>query len=225
MCEPVEVTDAGLVIFDCDGVLVDSEHLVQRIEMALIAELGWPITVEEVNEEHLGRSWPTIQANIERRIGRPLPRDFRQRAMAGTWELFERELKAVAGIQGAIDDLHRGGYATCVTSSGSHARMRKTLGLTGLWNQFEGRIFSSEDVARGKPEPDLFLHAASRMGYPPPRCVVVEDSPAGVAAAHTAGMTVVGYAARTPRSLVAAADVLIDEMSDLPDTVATHRER
>jgi beta-phosphoglucomutase-like phosphatase (HAD superfamily) len=103
------MASSGLVIFDCDGVLVDSEHLVQRVEMALIAELGWPVTVHEMNDQHLGRSWPTIQANIERRIGRPLPDNFRARAIAETHGLFTTELKAVNGISNAIDALRSAG--------------------------------------------------------------------------------------------------------------------
>ncbi|HSX67400.1 HAD family phosphatase [Nocardioides sp.] len=219
------MTASGLVVFDCDGVLVDSEHLVQRVEMAMIAELGWPITVDEMNDQHLGRSWPTIQANIERQIGRPLPSDFRTRAVAEAHELFERELLAVDGVADAIETLRVEGYATCVASSGSHERMRLTLGATGLHGEFAGRIYSSEDVVRGKPEPDLFLHAAAQMGYAPEQCVVVEDSPAGVAAAHAAGMPVIGYAARTPYEMLSGADTVIRSMSDLPSTVALMRER
>lgn len=213
------MTGSGLVIFDCDGVLVDSEHLVQRVEMALIAELGWPITVDEMNDQHLGRSWPMIQANIEKQIGRALPADFRLRAVAETHSLFKNELTPVDGVSAAIEALHRAGYTTCVASSGSHERMRLTLGVTGLRPEFEGRIFSSEEVSRGKPEPDLFLHAAFCMGYSNDRCVVVEDSPAGVAAARAAEMPVIGYAARTPPELLSHADVVIQTMANLHDAI------
>lgn len=224
-CKASFVTALGLVVFDCDGVLVDSEHLVQRVEMAMIAELGWQITMDEMNDQHLGRSWPAIQANIERVIGRPLPSDFRARAVAEAHALFERELLAVDGVADAIETLRVEGYATCVASSGSHERMRLTLGVTGLYSEFDGRIYSSEDVLRGKPEPDLFLHAAVQMGYAPDQCVVVEDSPAGVAAARAAHMPVIGYAARTPHEMLSGADTLIRSMSDLPSAVALVRDR
>lgn len=209
----------GLVIFDCDGVLVDSEHLVQRVEMSLIAELGWPITVEEMTAEHLGRSWPTIQANIEAHVGHPLPPDFRARAVAETHAVFEAELAAVAGVATAIDSLTEASWATCVASSGAHERIRFTLGLVGLFSTFEGRIFSAEDVPRGKPAPDLFLHAASASGFGPLDCLVIEDSPAGIEAARAAGMKVVGYAGRTPAPLLGDADLVIDRMVDLPSAV------
>ncbi|MDQ6525277.1 HAD family phosphatase [Nocardioides sp. LHD-245] len=203
------------MLFDCDGVLVDSEPLVMRVELALIAELGWPITVDEAVAEHLGRSWPAIQANIERHIGRPVPWDFVARAEAERTRLFEQELEPVAGVAEAATAIERDGFMTCVASSGSHRRMALTLGLTGLRDRFVGRIFSAEDVSRGKPAPDLFLHAAAVMDATPASCVVVEDSPSGVEAARAAGMGVIGYAARTPAHLLAEADIVIADMADL----------
>lgn len=210
----------GLVIFDCDGVLVDSEHLAQQVEMAMLAELGWPITAQEMADHHLGRSWPTIRANIEAHLGRPLPDDFRARAVAQTHALFEAELAAVDGVLEAIDAVTAHGWATCVASSGSHERIRFSLGLTGILPVFDGRIFSAEDVRHGKPAPDLFLHAAARSGFLPPQCVVVEDSPAGVAAARASDMLVVGYAGRTPAELLVDADLVITRMDGLAGAVA-----
>ncbi|MFT4081846.1 MAG: HAD family phosphatase [Nocardioides sp.] len=210
---------AGLVLFDCDGVLVDSEPLVMRVEFALITELGWPITEAEAEAEHLGRTWPAIVANIERHIGGPIPPDFASRAEAERTRLFKEELEPVAGIAEAVSAIELDGFLTCVASSGGHARMDLTLGLTGLRDRFDGRIFSAEDVRRGKPAPDLFLHAAASMGALPSACLVVEDSPSGVAAARAAGMRVVGYAARTPERLLAGADVVIADMVDLPPAV------
>ena len=208
-----------LVIFDCDGVLVDSEPLIQRVEMAMIAKLGWPITQEEVHAEHLGRSWPAIQANIERHIGRPLPVDFRVRSIAAKDALFRSLLRPVPGVVTAFESFDRAGYTTCVASSGVHQRIRVVLEVTNLLDTFDGRIFSAEDVENGKPAPDLFLHAAAQMGFNPSKCVVIEDSPAGIAGARAAGMAVIGYAGRTPRQLLSDAHVTLDDMSKLPATV------
>ena len=214
-----DVGEPRLVIFDCDGVLVDSEPLVQRVEMGMVAALGWPITLEEIHAEHLGRSWPVIQANIERHIGRPLPDDFHARRIAANDTIFREELQPVDGVLPAYEALLVAGYRTCVASSGAHDRIRLVLGITGLLPYVEGRIFSAEDVTHGKPAPDLFLYAARQMDVDPCHCVVVEDSPAGVAAARAAGMRVVGYGARAPSGSLAGADVLIDDMQALPDAV------
>lgn len=209
-----------MLIFDCDGVLVDSERLVQRIEQEMIAELGWPITIAEIQAEHLGRPWPAIQANIERHIGRPLPADFRERRVAANDAALRAELTAVPGLPEALQALLDAGHRTCVASSSSHRRIELVLGLTDLLDTFRGRIFSAYDVANGKPAPDLFLHAADRMGVKPAECIVIEDSPAGVAAAVAAGMPVIAYAAATPRGLVADADLAIEHMAELPAAVA-----
>ncbi|WP_353827993.1 HAD family hydrolase [Agromyces sp. SYSU T0242] len=208
-----------LVVFDCDGVLVDSERLVQRVEMQLIAELGWPITLEEVRDEHLGRSTAEVMANIERRIGRGVPDDFLRCRDEMLTESFTTELEAVPGVGDALDRLDALGYRSCIASSGSHDRMRLTLGRTGLRERFEGRIFSASEVERGKPEPDLFLHAARRMGVRPADCVVVEDSPAGVEAARRAGMRSIGFAADTPVGLLGGADVTIERMDRLVEAI------
>ncbi|MFE4469069.1 HAD family hydrolase [Leifsonia sp. NPDC056824] len=214
-----------LVIFDCDGVLVDSERLAQDVDMRMIGELGWRITRREILEQHLGRSEAAVTANIERVIGRPVPDDFTERRRAAYEQAFTDRLTEVPGVRRAVHDLHGSGHETCVASSGSHARMRLTLGMTGLWALFEGRIFSAEDVTRGKPAPDLFLHAAAQLGHRPERCVVVEDSPSGVAAARSVGMAVIGYSALTPPELLHDADVLIDEMAGLNDAIGALRAR
>ena len=122
--------DDMLVIFDCDCdcVLVDSERLVHRIEMKMIAELGWPITIEEMLDEHLGRTWPTVEANIERHIGQPVPPHFNDRRISATKELFERELAPIAGIPTAVATLIEGGYRTCVASSSAPWRIELVLG-------------------------------------------------------------------------------------------------
>jgi HAD superfamily hydrolase (TIGR01509 family) len=208
------------VIFDCDGVLVDSERLVQRVEMEQLAELGWPITLAEIYEQHLGRSEADIAANIERHTGSPLPSDFAERRARAIWDAFERELQPVPGINEAIAAVRSAGFSTCVASSGSHDKLRFTLGRTGLYDHFEGRIFSAEAVRHGKPAPDLFLHAAASMQATPTACVVVEDSPAGISAALAGGMGVIGYAGLTPAYLLSKADAVIDDLALLADTIA-----
>lgn len=211
----------GLVIFDCDGVLVDSERLVHEVDLAMIAELGWPISLEEILDQHLGRSQAAVLANIERHLGRPVPPGFAEARVAAFEAAFVDRLEAVPGVEEAISVLQDVGVQTCVASSGSHTRIRLTLGLTGLWPTFAGRIFSAEEVERGKPAPDLFLHAAATMGVPAGSCVVVEDSPAGVRAARSAGMHVVAYCALTPPSMLAEADQRILAMRNLPRAVLT----
>jgi HAD superfamily hydrolase (TIGR01509 family) len=210
-----------MVIFDCDGVLVDSERLIQEVDLELIAGLGWPITREEILAEHLGRSEAAVIANIERRLGHAVPAAFHQQKTAAYDAILRERLVAVAGVAEAITVLSEGGMRMCVASSGRHARIRLSLGLTGLQTWFaEEHIFSAEDVPRGKPAPDLFLHAAACLAAPPQLCVVVEDSPAGVEAAKAAGMRVIGYCALTPAELLSEADALITRMTDLPAVIA-----
>jgi HAD superfamily hydrolase (TIGR01509 family) len=204
-----------LVIFDCDGVLVDSERIAVRIDSQLCGELGWPLTEEEVVERFLGRTSEYMIAEIEANVGRPLPdaweTDFEPRYRAA----LEAELGPVDGV---LDALERITLPVCVASSGSHAKMELTLGLTGLYERFAGRIFSAHDVANGKPAPDLFLFAAERLGVEPSRCAVVEDSRFGVEAARAAGMRAFGYAGGlTPAArLEGPATVVFADMRELP---------
>ena len=180
-----------LVIFDCDGVLVDSERLSLRVEADALARLGWPLTVAEVAERFLGRSEAYSMAQIEARLGRPVPEEWKRELDQAYLAAFDEELTAVDGIAEALDKLQ---LPSCVASSGTHEKMRRTLGKTGLYQYFDGRIYSATEVAHGKPEPDLFLYAAAQMGAEPRRCVVVEDSHFGVQAARAAGMRCLGYA-------------------------------
>jgi HAD superfamily hydrolase (TIGR01509 family) len=131
---------------------------------------------------------------------------------------FHRELKPVPGIVEALEEIE---LPTCVASSGSHEKMRLTLGLTDLWDRFAGRIFSGEEVRRGKPALDLFLHAASRMSTPPESCIVVEDSPFGVTGAKAAGMVALGFAATTPALHLDGADAVFTSMAELPGLMAS----
>jgi HAD superfamily hydrolase (TIGR01509 family) len=208
----------GLVIFDCDGVLVDSDRISLRIQAQEITRLGLPMTFEQCAREFLGIGMPATLEKLERRLGRPVPDGWERRLERRVLAAFDAELEAVAGVVDALDRL---ALPTCVASSGTHDKMRRTLGATGLYDRFAGRIFSATEVERGKPAPDLFLHAARTLGVPAERCVVVEDSPAGVAAARAAGMRALGYAALTPAEWLAGpGTVVFDDMRDLPRLVA-----
>ena len=177
----------------------------------LLTEVGMPITTEEAVEAFMGRSWKNVLAWTDERGG--LPDGFRRRYLDGMFAAFETELQPVPGI---IDALAAISLPDCVASSASIEKMRFTLGHTGLWDRFEGRIFSATEVEHGKPAPDLFLHAAVSMGWDPAECAVVEDSPAGVEAGVAAGMTVFGYAGRTPASQLGAATRVFTDMAELP---------
>jgi HAD superfamily hydrolase (TIGR01509 family) len=199
------------VIFDCDGVLVDSEAISNRVLAGLLTEIGLPMTPAQSIEAFMGQSWKRVRAWAEER-GAPLPEGFRRRYLDTMFAAFEQELQPVPGIVAALDAIS---LPDCVASSASVEKMRFTLGHTGLWDRFEGRIFSATEVEHGKPAPDLFLHAAASMGWEPADCAVVEDSPAGVAAALAAGMTVFGYAGTTPAARLEGARVFTD-MAELP---------
>jgi HAD superfamily hydrolase (TIGR01509 family) len=184
--DPVE-----LLIFDCDGVLVDSERLACRVLADAVTRLGYPMTESECLERFSGISMPTVLARIQRASGKPLPEDFEMRLRELDRVAFERELRAVPGVVEALVELP---YRRCVASSGAIEKMRMTLGLTGLIGYFEPHLFSAQMVARGKPAPDLFLFAAERMGVSAHQCAVIEDSLPGVEAGLAAGMRVFGFA-------------------------------
>lgn len=203
-----------LVIFDCDGVLVDSEPISNRLLSAMLKEIGLPMSVEETTEEFVGRSMEDCWRIIERESGRPVPDDFAQRYDRLLLKAFRRELRPVSGLPEALERIDR---PICVASSGSLEKIRGSLELTGLLPKFESRLFSAEEVERGKPAPDLFLHAARRMRARPSRCVVVEDSPRGACAGVAAGMTVLGYTGRTTAAeLDRAGARCFGEMRELP---------
>jgi HAD superfamily hydrolase (TIGR01509 family) len=204
-----------LVIFDCDGVLVDSERITNQVFADLLGELGLAFTLEDMFEHFVGHSMAACVDKITALLGQPPPADFEASYRARSKRAFETELTAVAGIEEALAQI---AIPDCVASNGPMHKMRLTLGLTGLLPRFEGRLFSAQGVARPKPAPDLFLHAARSCGVAPGDCVVVEDTPTGVAAGVGAGMTVLGYAALTPghRLRAAGAHHLFDRMVDLP---------
>jgi len=202
-----------LVIFDCDGVLVDSEPLANRVFAALLTEEGLSTTYEQSVERYMGLPMDAAVALVEADLGRPVRPDLLDVYHERIFAAFDDGLRAVPGIAAALDALTT---ASCVASSGEHRKIRRSLALTGLLDRFEGRIFSATDVPRGKPFPDLFLHAAATLGADPARCTVVEDSPAGVAAGRAAGMRVLGYAAMTPADRLADAHATFVDMAALP---------
>ena len=203
-----------LVIFDCDGVLVDSERIAVRVEAELLGELGWPLTEAEIVERFMGRSQQHMVGEIEAYLGRRLPPDWEDDFVELYRQAFERDLQPVDGVVEALDRVR---IPMCVASSGSHEKIHRSLRLCGLDDRFAGAVFSRDDVARGKPAPDLFLFAAERMGVAPERSVVVEDSPYGIEAGLAAGTAVLGYAGGlVPRERLARATHVFTDMRELP---------
>jgi HAD superfamily hydrolase (TIGR01509 family) len=212
-----------LVIFDCDGVLVDSEPLANKSFSAALKPHGLDWTVEETMRRLMGRSLKSCVEICEAELGRKLPDDFVERMQEVTYRSFrEAPLQPVPGVKDAVVALLEAGIATCVASSGSPEKMEFTLGLTGLWELFEGRIFSASQVSRGKPFPDLFLHAAIAMNEQPFDSIVVEDSVPGIQAARSAGMRALAYAGAPyadRENLVRAGGTPFEDMEQLPGLV------
>ncbi|MFD4577819.1 HAD family hydrolase [Streptomyces sp. NPDC058417] len=207
-----------LVLFDNDGVLVDSEPISNRLLAAYLSELGHPTSYEDSIRDYMGSAMHRVHDLVLERTGQRLPEDFDDVFHARVFAAFQRELRPVAGVEAVLERLAADGVPYCVASSGSHERIRVGHRATGLTRWFDDeRIFSSQDVGKGKPAPDLFLHAAARMGVAPERCVVVEDSPLGVQAALAAGMDVYGFTAMTPPAKLAGATGLFTAMTELPD--------
>jgi HAD superfamily hydrolase (TIGR01509 family) len=212
-----------LAIFDCDGVLVDSEPIANASFSAALRVQGLDWSIEETMRRLIGRSLKSCVEIVEAELGRRLPDDFLEKMQAVTYGNFrDAPLQPIAGVKEAVLALQAAGVDTCVASSGAPEKMRFTLGLTGLWDLFDGRIFSASQVPRGKPFPDLFLHAALSLDVQPFDCVVIEDSVPGVQAARSAGMRVLAYAGEPyadRAGLGAAGGELFDDMKKLPDLV------
>ncbi len=185
-----EQTIPSLVIFDCDGVLVDSEPLSLACLTAGLNRIGVDIDLDTVRNRFAGTSMVSIMGHIERDYGITAPAGFVDEVKAETLATFDRELQAMRGVAEAVQALD---LPVCVASSSDPVRLRHSLTLTGLLSLFSGNVFSSAQVARGKPFPDLFLFAAAQMGAEPASCLVIEDSVPGVTAAVAAGMRVVGF--------------------------------
>lgn len=206
----------GLVIFDNDGVLVDSEEAANTALADLLADLGWQLSPAEAQARFLGSSITRVRRLVEATMGAPLPDDFERRYEERLFEYFAKGLRATPGIDEVLGQLM---LPVCVASSGSRSRIEHSLALTGLLPHFEGKIFSADEVEEGKPAPDIFLHAARTLGVAPERCLVVEDSPLGVAGALAAKMTVLGFAASTPASELREATVTFSDMLEVPALV------
>ena len=205
------------VIFDCDGVLVDSERITSRVWAGLLSGVGLPTTTEESLATYLGNSMPRCIEIVTEKLGRTPPDDLLPRFFAAVKVALEQEVTPVTGVVEVLDALDAAGIPHGVASNGEYEKMRTTLGTTGLLARLDGRYYSAVDVARPKPAPDLFLHVAQQLGLAPARTLVVEDSPLGVLGAHAAGMTVIGYAELvSPERLMAAgADHTIHDMREL----------
>jgi HAD superfamily hydrolase (TIGR01509 family) len=210
------MTRTQLVIFDCDGVLVDSEPVATRTLGQVLRELGLDLTQEQIFQHFVGYSLPHVLRVVESMLGRPPPENFLRDLQARTFAAFKTELRAMPGIEEALDRLR---VPFCVASSGDHEKMSTTLGITGLLPRFAGRIFSVTQVARGKPFPDVYLFAAQQLRAEPSACVVVEDTPPGVQAGVAAGMTVFGFCAHTPEEKLKAAGAhrTFDDLRALPE--------
>jgi HAD superfamily hydrolase (TIGR01509 family) len=209
----------GLVIFDCDGVLVDSELITNRVFARMLNELGIAVSLEDMFERFVGRSMPQCLQIIAQLLGGPVPQHFVEEYQTRTAAALKSELKAVPDIEMVLAAMR---IPFCVASSGTHQKMNTTLGLTGLLPQFLGKMYSVTEVAQSKPFPDVFLYAARKQGVSPVDCAVIEDTPTGVRAGVAAGMTVFGYCGLTPRQrlIEAGAHHTFERMRDLPGLIA-----
>ncbi|MGH2901592.1 MAG: HAD family hydrolase [Solirubrobacteraceae bacterium] len=206
------------VIFDCDGVLVDTEILSNTVLAGLLSDAGLATTLRYCLREYRGRSMTSVMELARERHGGALPADLPARYYAALESAFARDGQPVPGV---VDALDRITLPSCVASSGPHRKMAVTLRRTGLWERFEGRIFSASEVAHGKPAPDLFLHAARAMGFDPASTAVVEDSLPGIVAARAAGMRALAYARDTDAAqLQAAGGEPFTDMAELPALLA-----
>jgi HAD superfamily hydrolase (TIGR01509 family) len=206
------------VIFDCDGVLVDSEPIANRVMAEAVTEAGLPITTEESMATFMGRRWEDSLEMIEERLGQPLPADFSSSFRAKRDAALAAELQPIQGIAEAIERIP---LERCVASSSGPDKIRATLAQTGLLDFFDGRIFSAHEVERGKPAPDLFLHAASEMGVATQSCAVIEDTIVGVEGAMAAGMSAFGYCAHfTADVMTDAGATPFGSMEQLPELLA-----
>jgi HAD superfamily hydrolase (TIGR01509 family) len=212
-----------LLVFDCDGVLVDSEVLAHATLIEMMASLGRPMTMDEAVREFAGGSLADTIATVRRLLGRPLPADVGEHFGKLLLERFRQNLKPMPGVRAAILALpHR----RAVASSSTPERLRLSLEVTGLAPLFGAHVFSAVQVARGKPAPDLYLLAARSLGEAPENCIVIEDTPRGVAAGRDAGARVIGFAGgghATPALAdalrLAGAEVVITAMGELPTVV------
>ena len=216
----------SLVIFDCDGVLVDSEAISNRVLAEEITMAGLPVTCQEATAAFSGHRIVDTMAVIETRLGRTLPAHWLERFEERRADAFGREFKEIAGARSAVQTIIRAGFSICLASQARIEKSLMTLKLVGLSEEFQGKIFSASMVDRGKPYPDLFLYAAEKMGHNPECCAVVEDTALGIEAAKAAGMRPFGYAAghEAADSLRLAGAEVFGEMRRLPGLLLAPRE-
>ncbi len=216
-----------LVIWDCDGCLIDSEYLACGAAAEGLGQAGYPISTEDFIHRFAGSGWPEIKARLHQERGaafvEAIPLDW---IGARQDRLFDEQLQAIPHVAAAIKAMD---LPVCVASGSGMDRLEHTLKKTGLWDRFAGHVYSASMVAHGKPAPDLFLYAAAQMGVDPARCLVIEDGMPGIQGAKAAGMTVFGFLggshispAWRERMKVASPDVIFDDMRDLPEMVATY---
>lgn len=224
---PAKGSAFDLVIFDCDGVLVDSEVIACRVVAESLRDVGHIISAESVGDRFAGLRTNDIYAILEAEMGRPLPATFDADLKRRAVELFERELCAISGIETMLPLL---ATAKCVASSSGPDNLAYKLRLTGLLGWFEPAVFSTALVAKGKPAPDIFLYAAAQMGAEPARCLVVEDSAPGITGAKAAGMTAFGFvggshcrSGHDARLSAAGADLVFADMRELPKLMAQRK--
>lgn len=214
-----------LVIFDCDGVLVDSEPVANRVVAAELTRLGWPMTGEECQVRFLGLSFSGMVPLIEAQLGRPLPARWADDLEAGLVSVLAEEVELIQGAAAALAETTRLGLPWRIASNSSHAELRAKFGRNGLGDLVAGRLHSHHDVPHGKPAPDLFLAAAAAKGVAPEACLVIEDSLPGVRAAMAAGMTCLGFCPNDDGArLLAAGAVPFHSLHDLPMLLRTAME-
>ncbi|MCP5365267.1 MAG: HAD family hydrolase [Hyphomicrobiales bacterium] len=211
----------GLVIFDCDGVLVDSEPLAAQVMAEMATIYGVPLMPRDCIDRFTGVSLARVRAALEAELGRPLPGDFEAEVRARDFAAFKSGLRPIDGADAVLRTIKT---AKCVASSGAPEKIRFTLGLTGLLPLLEPYLFSASMVSRGKPAPDLFLYAAAQMGHAPQACVVIEDAEPGIRAARAAGMTALGFTggghcgpSHGEHLRKAGAHLVFRRMAELPD--------
>ncbi|MCF6214762.1 MAG: HAD family hydrolase [Emcibacter sp.] len=205
-----------LVIFDCDGVLVDSELIANEVLRQALAGYGLQMTIDEIMAEFVGLSMASVIVKLDKMLGRELPDDFLSELQKKTFTAFTNSLQPVAGIREALQRLTKMPLRICVASSGSFEKMNFTLGHTNLKHYFQDHIFSASQVSRGKPYPDIYLYAAKQMDCDPAQCLVIEDSLPGVQGAVAAGMEVLAYSVRgQDKKLAIAGGMVISSMNDV----------
>ena len=218
------MNQCDLVIFDCDGVLVDSERITNQIFCSMLNELGIPVTLDDMFEQFVGLSMPQCVSLITKLHVAPPPENFVAELRVRTTQVLKQYIRPIPGVTETLNILS---IPYCVASSGDHDKIKLTLGSTGLLKHFDKKIFSVVDVERPKPAPDVFLFAAQKMLTDPSRCAVVEDTPTGIKAAIAAGMYVFGFSANTPayRLKDAGAHETFTDMRQLPTLLNNMSEK